>query len=317
MNVDDPGELLRAHGLRVTPQRRAILAAFDHGTSEHLSADEIHARASRAIPEIGRGTVYAALAELTELGLLGAVGASEAVRYETNTSAHEHFRCRICLRLFDVAIGPAAGAGALHGQGFVVERVAITAEGVCAECVAYDDELQAAAQRARAAPSGTLPAGGVAAASVDTPLGPVLVGATAAGVVRVVFDNHGDVPALTEAIRGRRGGREARAHVAAASAVVEAAFGGEPAGACTIDWPRVPDAATLQAVQAVPAGQRASYETLATAAAAPERGRALGANPLVLLVPCHRVVRGRTLPGDYVGGAQRRVALLELERRPR
>jgi O6-methylguanine-DNA--protein-cysteine methyltransferase len=31
-------------------------------------------------------------------------------------------------------------------------------------------------------------------------------------------------------------------------------------------------------------------------------------------VPCHRVMRGREVPGEYVGGAERRRALLELER---
>ena len=39
----DAGDLLRARGLRVTPQRRAILSAFSHGDAEHLSADEIRA----------------------------------------------------------------------------------------------------------------------------------------------------------------------------------------------------------------------------------------------------------------------------------
>ena len=107
----DAGELLRARGLRVTPQRRAILGAFSHGADEHLSADEIHARAAAVVPELGRGTVYAALAELTELGLLAARGSPEPVRYETNTEPHQHFRCRLCLRLFDVALAePGAGA---------------------------------------------------------------------------------------------------------------------------------------------------------------------------------------------------------------
>jgi Fe2+ or Zn2+ uptake regulation protein/O6-methylguanine-DNA--protein-cysteine methyltransferase len=318
MNVTDPGERLRAHGLRVTPQRRAILSAFGAGAAEHLSADEVHARAAAAIPEIGRGTVYSTLAELTELGLLSAVGAPEPVRYESNTAAHQHFRCRLCLRLFDVAIA-APQLDHLHADGFAVEGVAITAEGICAECRDYDGALSDAARAARAQPSGSLPAGGVAAAAVATPLGPVLVGATAAGVIRVVFDSHGDASALRDAIRGRRGGPAARAHVAAARAAVEGFFAGEPESAepCTVDWDALPDAATLRAVQAVPRGRRASYDTLDTPAGAAQRGHALGVNPVVLLVPCHRVTRGRELPSEYVGGLERRLALLDLERAPR
>ena len=113
----DPAEALRARGLRVTPQRRAILGAFSDRPEEHLSADEIHARAAAVVPEIGRGTVYATLAELTELGLLAAFGAAEPVRYETNTADHAHFRCRLCLRLFDVDLAPPRAAS-LERQGY-------------------------------------------------------------------------------------------------------------------------------------------------------------------------------------------------------
>src|SRR5512132_4416217 len=99
--ASDVGHLLRELGLRSTPQRRAILLAFERGPAAHLSADEVHARASRELPDLGRGTVYATLAEFTELGLLAAFGTPDPVRYETNTAPHDHFRCRLCLRLFD------------------------------------------------------------------------------------------------------------------------------------------------------------------------------------------------------------------------
>jgi Fe2+ or Zn2+ uptake regulation protein len=101
----DAGELLRARGMRSTPQRRAILSAFYGGRTDHLSADEVYAQASRALPELGRGTVYAALAEFTALGLLSAFGSPEPVRYETNLQLHAHFRCRLCARVFDLIDG--------------------------------------------------------------------------------------------------------------------------------------------------------------------------------------------------------------------
>ena len=305
----DAGELLRARGLRVTPQRRAILGAFSHGPAEHLSADEIHARAAAVVPELGRGTVYAALAELTELGLLAALGSPEPVRYETNTEPHQHFRCRLCLRLFDVALADPAVAL----EGFVVEQITITAEGVCAECVAYDKGLRAGAKRARSRPSADLPEG-VAATTVDTPVGRLTLGATADGVVRSVFEGHGDAPALLEAVDGRRGSRAAREHLAAAKEEVAAYFAGRPAAACTIDWARLEGGHSLRAAMAVPRAQLASYDALDSTAGARELGRTLGANPLALLVPCHRVMRGREMPDEYVGGAARRLALVELER---
>lgn len=136
MNAD-PGELLRQHGLRVTPQRRAILEAFKGGEDEHLSADEVQARASAAVQEISRGTVYATLAELTDLGLLVSVGQPEPVRYEVNLAAHDHFRCRLCLRLFDITFGDEKLA-ARPLPGYAVESIVVRVEGVCHECLDYD-----------------------------------------------------------------------------------------------------------------------------------------------------------------------------------
>jgi Fur family transcriptional regulator, stress-responsive regulator len=307
----DPGELLRARGLRVTPQRRAILGAFSHDPDEHLSADEIHARAAAVVPELGRGTVYATLAELTELGLLAARGAAEPVRYETNTAPHQHFRCRLCLRLFDIEL-PDPPTAELAAQGFVVERVTTTAEGTCAECVAFDRGLRAGAKRARGRPSGDLPAG-LAATTADTPAGRVTLGATADGLMRIVFDDHADVPALRDAMERRRGSRAARAHLADAKAAVADYIAGDAARECAIDWERITGAPSLRATMAIPRSQVASYDVLDTPAGPRERGVALGANPLVILVPCHRVMRGQEVPGDYVGGPERRLALCELE----
>jgi O-6-methylguanine DNA methyltransferase len=317
----DPGALLRERGLRVTPQRRAILSAFGGAAAEHLSADEVHARASSLVPEISRGTVYAALAELTELGLLAAVGSPEPVRYETNTADHQHFRCRLCLRLYDVDVA-APRVDALRRRGFVVERTTVVAEGICADCADYDEGLRAGAAAA-VAPAPVpgaldLPVGS-AASSVESPLGPVLLAATPAGLVRAVYEDHHDAPALRALARSRRGGAAARGHLADASALVTGFFGHAegPAPACAVDWAALDPAstATLRAVQDVRPGADRSYEQLAAGdAGASARGLALGTNPLAIVVPCHRVTRGREVPDAYVGGPQRKRWLRQHER---
>src|ERR1700760_263745 len=140
MHHEDPAPLLRRHKLRVTPQRRAILHAFRGTADEHLSAEEVLSRASRAVPEIGRGTVYATLAELAELGLIGSVGHPEPVRYETNVTPHDHFRCRVCLRLFDVELG-GRDLESRALPGYLIEAVAVSAEGTCAQCRDYERGL--------------------------------------------------------------------------------------------------------------------------------------------------------------------------------
>lgn len=305
----DTGALLRARGLRVTPQRRAILGAFTGAATEHLSAEEVHARASAVVPDISRATVYSALAELTELGLLAAVGNPEPVRYETNATEHQHFRCRLCLRLFDIEL-PTVSPDSVEARGFHVERSLTVLEGVCAECIQYDSGLRAGVREATAG-TGTaaeLPSA-LACGVLESPLGDVLLAATSAGLIRAIFDDHVDASTLRELADRRRGGAAARGHLSTATAQLSAYFSGAPSpGACTVDWASLAGAGipTLQAVQAIGPGQERSYETLLGAADAHARGLALGTNPLALIVPCHRVTRGREIPDTYVGGAERK-----------
>jgi hypothetical protein len=54
LTPDDAGQLLRTCGLRSTPQRRAILSVFGGGRTEHLSADEIYARAAVSLSDLSR-----------------------------------------------------------------------------------------------------------------------------------------------------------------------------------------------------------------------------------------------------------------------
>lgn len=125
--------LLRDHGLRVTPQRRAIWAAFDQGRAGHLSADEVLRRARHELPELSRSTIYNALNEFVAARLLMTVESAGSQLYDPNVEDHHHFRCRSCGALYDVH--PAGlEALTLDEQGFVVERAQIMFEGECSRC---------------------------------------------------------------------------------------------------------------------------------------------------------------------------------------
>jgi methylated-DNA-[protein]-cysteine S-methyltransferase len=73
------------------------------------------------------------------------------------------------------------------------------------------------------------------------------------------------------------------------------------------------------AISDVPAGQTRTYAELAVAARAPSAvratGTACGANPIGLVIPCHRIVRADGDPGNYGGGVERKEWLLVHERR--
>jgi methylated-DNA-[protein]-cysteine S-methyltransferase len=307
---DQAGQLLRARGLRSTPQRRAILAAFRGGTAEHLSADEVYARATESVPDLSRGTVYATLAEFSELGLLSASGAPEPVRYETNTTHHSHFRCRLCLRIFDLSSG-LQSPEEITDPGFSVERIDTRAEGICAECNDYDAGLRAGARAiSRSGPAAdTLAAPGVATATLDGPLGTLLLAATPQGLTRVAFDNHGDFELLRERATSRRGSQAARCHLADTAGKLHDYFvGNTNRPAWTIDWTFLESAgaAALKSTESIPYSGHRSYVDLPDTGSARDLGRIMGANPIPIVAPCHRVTRGVEVPTTFVGGSDRR-----------
>ncbi len=74
----------------------------------------------------------------------------------------------------------------------------------------------------------------------------------------------------------------------------------------------------LQCTQ-IPYGQTRTYQQLAAAAGESGAYRlvraALVANPIPILVPCHRVTPAKGGPGTFVGGTKRKAWLLKLEAR--
>lgn len=305
---EQAGEVLRARGLRSTPQRRAILAAFNGGAAEHLSAEEVFARAAQSMPDLSRGTVYATLAEFVETGLLGSFGTPEPVRYETNTEHHAHFRCRLCQRIFDIDVD-VPDPLPIRQPGFRVQRTEVRAEGTCAECGGYEKGLRAGARQiARSVPapdSGRSPRS--AAIQIDSPLGPLLLAGTADGIIRVAFEGQADVPGLRELAAGRRRTGAASGHLRQAAEQIRLYFAGEvPTPVCEIDWALVESPDVLQATLELPHGSHRSYSDLDLARPPREVGRVFGSNPIALLAPCHRVSRGIETPTIYVGGPDRR-----------
>lgn len=72
-----------------------------------------------------------------------------------------------------------------------------------------------------------------------------------------------------------------------------------------------------EALQAIPYGETRSYTDIAAAIAQPSAVRAVAsacaANPVALVIPCHRVVRGDGSLSGYRWGVQRKAALLAQE----
>src|ERR1700761_580710 len=74
----------------------------------------------------------------------------------------------------------------------------------------------------------------------------------------------------------------------------------------------------LTATAAIPYGAVSTYRDVATQAGSPRgsraAGNALGSNPLPIVLPCHRVLHSGGGLGGYTGGLERKRTLLALER---
>lgn len=83
---------VRQAGLRPTRQRIALAELLFAKGDRHLSAEELHEEAQSAGVTVSLATVYNALHQFTEAGLLRILAVEGARTYfDTNTSDHHHF----------------------------------------------------------------------------------------------------------------------------------------------------------------------------------------------------------------------------------
>ncbi len=170
----------------------------------------------------------------------------------------------------------------------------------------------------RAAADGLLD---VAYATLDSPMGELLVAVTRRGLVRVAYPHEGWDPVLAD-LADRISPRVLAApeRTDATRRALEAYFAGQlRAFDLPIDWALVHGFATgvLQATARVPFGSVSTYGKVAAQAGSPRAaraaGNALGSNPIPIVVPCHRVVHADGTLGGYTGGLDRKEFLLRLE----
>ena len=162
----------------------------------------------------------------------------------------------------------------------------------------------------------------VAYASVDSPLGPLVVAATPKGLVRVSYSEFRGEDDVLEELARKVSPRvlEAPAKLDPVRRELEEYFEGRRQRFDTpIDWSYLAGFTreVLRATAAIDYGEVSTYAGVADAAGSPRAvraaGNALGANPMPVVVPCHRVLRTGGMLGGYTGGIERKEFLLRLE----
>lgn len=152
----------------------------------------------------------------------------------------------------------------------------------------------------------------------ETSLGALMIAATDKGVCRVAFDEgEAELAARFPRATLEPGGPAFAGLVAEVVAAVEEPGRGGAAIPLDVQGTAFQEA-VWRALALIPAGETRTYAELAAAAGHPRAvraaGTANGANPVAVLVPCHRVVRGDGSLGGYAWGPQRKQVLLARER---
>jgi Fur family iron response transcriptional regulator len=110
---------LRAAGLRPTRQRIALARLLFDGSDRHVTAEQLHGEALAAAIPVSLATVYNALHQFTDAGLLREVVVEPGRSYfDTNADDHHHFFCESSGVLQDIP-----------GQGVVVTGLPLPPSG--------------------------------------------------------------------------------------------------------------------------------------------------------------------------------------------
>jgi methylated-DNA-[protein]-cysteine S-methyltransferase len=150
--------------------------------------------------------------------------------------------------------------------------------------------------------------------TIDSPVGPLLLGANEAGVCLIEF--HESKHRLPRSPDWREGESEL---IERARAQLGEYFAGTRR---TFDLPLAPRGTEFQravwhALAAIPYGETISYAQLATRVGKPAATRAVGAangrNPLPIVLPCHRVIGANGSLTGFGGGLPTKQFLLRLE----
>jgi AraC family transcriptional regulator of adaptative response/methylated-DNA-[protein]-cysteine methyltransferase len=161
---------------------------------------------------------------------------------------------------------------------------------------------------------------------METPLGPMIAGATREGICLLEFTDRRALERELADLR-RRHGLPALAGEGDLIPRLRAELGLYFEGKLkSFTVPLAPAGSPFERrvwdeLLKIPYGATRSYEEIAVSAGVPGACRAVGSangrNRIAILIPCHRVVRKDGTLGGYGGGVWRKTRLLEIERNAR
>src|SRR5947209_17131111 len=128
--------MLRDRGLRMTPQRRAIVSEIV-AVRGHINPSEVSRRVRDRFPGVNASTVYRTLDLLEELGVLSHAHLESGPEYHRRSeSQHVHLTCSRCGSDDALSMAEAARLKRLVAthRGFQPDLTHFAISGLCASC---------------------------------------------------------------------------------------------------------------------------------------------------------------------------------------
>ncbi|WAA08778.1 peroxide-responsive transcriptional repressor PerR [Fervidibacillus albus] len=129
-------DTLKESGVRITPQRHAILQ-YLIDTKSHPTADEIYKALEGKFPNMSVATVYNNLRVFREVGLVKEMTYGDASsRFDFTTHEHYHAICESCGKIVDFQYPglDEVEQFAEHMTGFKVSHHRLEIYGICPDC---------------------------------------------------------------------------------------------------------------------------------------------------------------------------------------
>lgn len=142
VTVEKAIDLLKDSGVRITPQRHAILE-YLVVSDAHPTADEIYKDLEHKFPNMSVATVYNNLRVFKKTGLVKELTYGDSSsRFDFSTKQHYHIICSRCGKIVDFFYPGLDEVEALAAQvtGFVVDHHRLEVYGICPDCQKKETE---------------------------------------------------------------------------------------------------------------------------------------------------------------------------------
>jgi Fur family transcriptional regulator, peroxide stress response regulator len=127
---------LKAKGLKLTPQRLAIIEVLIEKRDFHPGARSVYEEAKKRKKSLSLSTTYATLNEISRLGIIKKLQFDSVEnRYEGNLEEHLNLVCERCGKILDYEVPPVADQQEIAKKtGFSVTDTRLEYYGYCRDC---------------------------------------------------------------------------------------------------------------------------------------------------------------------------------------